>query len=360
MTGPTPTQTRTERDPDLIIARAHLRLGSLALARAELETLAGRDRLDDEGVRDLAEARWRTGDTTGAGEAASTYLEVAPDDVVALVIAAEAQADLGRPAEARRLAGRAMERADGSLDPVFAGMHRSAIWPVDPGTAVGPVGVLFDDLHPGPISADPTHARRATDRGASAAEAAPHAPLDPAIPAAIHGGPGLWDDEVSAAKVVAPVPVDGATLFHRAQIALDQGQPATAATGLILALRSAPELAPAVLDLLSGRAEPILVLVRGDAQQIVGREVEAMRDHALVASRIAELLPPESPADMAHPVVESESESESASESKSESEPESQPEATEGAEDSELATPDPEATADPGDPETSPPVQEDS
>ena len=212
MTGPPPTQTRTERDPDLIIARAHLRLGSLALARAELETLAGRDRLDDEGVRDLAEARWRTGDTTGAGEAAATYLEVAPDDIVALVIAAEAQADLGRPAEARRLAGRALERADGSLDPVFAGMHRSSIWPVDPGTAGGPVGVLFDDLHPGPIGVDPAHARRSTDRDASTAEAPTHPPLDPAIPAAIHSGPGLWDDEVATGKGAMTAPVDAATL----------------------------------------------------------------------------------------------------------------------------------------------------
>ena len=38
----------TTRDPDLILARLHLRLGSLALARAELETLAGRDALDDD------------------------------------------------------------------------------------------------------------------------------------------------------------------------------------------------------------------------------------------------------------------------------------------------------------------------
>ena len=72
---------------------------------------------------------------------------------------------------------------------------------------------------------------------------------------------------------------------------------AAAATGLILALRSAPRLAPAVLDMLSGRAEPILVLVRGDAQRIVGREAEAMRDHASAASRLAEIeAPPASPA----------------------------------------------------------------
>ena len=115
------------RDPDLILARVHLLLGSLSLARTELETLAGRGTLDDRAIRDLAEARWRTGDVIGAGEAATAWLERNPDDVLGLVIAAEAQAALGRPGEARRLAGRAMERADGSLDPLFAGMQRSAI-----------------------------------------------------------------------------------------------------------------------------------------------------------------------------------------------------------------------------------------
>ena len=40
----------------------HLRLGSLALARVELETLAGVGALDDAGPVDLAEVRWRTGD----------------------------------------------------------------------------------------------------------------------------------------------------------------------------------------------------------------------------------------------------------------------------------------------------------
>jgi hypothetical protein len=295
MTSSPPAVRRpTTRDPDLIIARAHLRLGSLGLARAELETMAGRDRLDDEGIRDLAEARWRTGDVTGAGEAAAAYLEVVPDDVVALVIAAEAQADLGRPAEARRLAGRAMDRADGSLDPVFAGMKRSAIWPVEPGSEAGPVGVLFDDLHPGPIPTGAAFDRRSTDRRSAAAEQPTHPPLDPAIPAAIDHGPGLWDlQPVDPNGTGAPITVaDADTLFHGARVALDRGQTAAAATGLILALRSAPRLAPAVLDLLSGRAEPILVLVRGDAQRIVGREAEAMRDHASAASRLAEIEAP--------------------------------------------------------------------
>jgi hypothetical protein len=290
MTSPPLERRPTTRDPDLIIARAHLRLGSLGLARAELETMAGKDRLDDEGIRDLAESRWRTGDVTGAGEAAAAYLEVVPDDVVALVIAAEAQADLGRPAEARRLAGRAMDRADGSLDPVFAGMKRSAIWPAEPGTAVGPVGVLFDDLHPGPIPTGAAFDRRASDRRASAAGPPTHPPLDPAIPAAIDHGPGLWDlQPVDPNGTGTPIrAADADTLFHGARVALDRGQTAAAATGLILALRSSPRLAPAVLDLLSGRAEPILVLVRGDAQRIVGRETEAMRDHASAASGLVD------------------------------------------------------------------------
>jgi hypothetical protein len=71
VTGAPAVAATAGRQPDLIIARVHLRLGSLGIARAELETLAGRDLLDDEAIRDLAEARWRTGDVTGAGEAAT-------------------------------------------------------------------------------------------------------------------------------------------------------------------------------------------------------------------------------------------------------------------------------------------------
>jgi tetratricopeptide (TPR) repeat protein len=271
------------RDPDLVIARIHVRLGSLGLARAELETLAGRDRLDDEGIRDLAETRWRTGDVSGAGEAAAAYLETNPDDVLALVIAAEAQADLGRPSEARRLAGRALDRAAGSLDAVFAGMPRSQIWPDDAGVEAMPAGVLFDDLHPGPLSTASLDGPSSRAWGIDFdRDEPPEAGWSPPVAA----GPSLWGDEPS---IAGDVP-DATALFHAGRVALDGGRVEDAATALILALRAAPGLAPAVLDLLGGRGETLLALVRGDAHRIVGREAEALRDHeaAALGAMIAE------------------------------------------------------------------------
>ena len=284
---PEPAESAAPRSDDLVLARTHLRLGSLGLARTELETLAGRGALDDEAIRDLAEARWRTGDIGGAGEAAAAWLERQPDDVLGLVIAAEAQAALGRPAEARRLAGRAMEAADGSLDPVFAGMQRSAIWPVEPGTSVGQTGVLFDDLHPGPRSlARPTTAAGSVAVGGSGAGVA-HEPFEPGVPD-VFGGPSLWGDDADGSDAALDDALDPAILFHRGRVALESGRISEAATGLILALRSTPGLAPAILDLLAGRSDPILVLVRGDAQRIVGHESEAMRDHAAAAGAIGD------------------------------------------------------------------------
>lgn len=275
------------RPDDLVLARLHLRLGSLGLARTELESLAGRAALDDEATRDLAEARWRTGDIGGAGEAAAAWLERQPDDILGLVIAAEAQAALGRPAEARRLAGRAMDATDGSLDPVFAGMQRSAIWPVEPGSSTGQTGVLFDDLHPGPRPlARPPTSGGAAAAGGSDGGVAPE-PFEPGVPE-VFGGPSLWGDDADGSDAALDDVLDPTILFHRGRVALEAGRTAEAATGLILALRSTPGLAPAILDLLAGRRDPILVLVRGDAQRIVGHETEAMRDHAAAAGAIGD------------------------------------------------------------------------
>ena len=271
-TAVAPVAAPRERHADLALAHVHLRLGSLGLARAELETLAGRGALDDEGLRDLAEARWRTGDPGGAGEAAGAWLETRPDDILGLVIAAEAQAAAGRPGEARRLAGRALERVDGSLDPIFAGMPRSSIWPLEPGAAAGPAGVLFDDLHPGPLPVGP---RSDDEPDTAAVDSLRAGPLD---------GPSLWGDAAPAEAAAA----DPAELVRGARASLDAGRPDDAAAGLLLALRASPSLAPAVLDLLAGRAEPILTIVRGDAARIVGHEVEAIRDHAAASATLGD------------------------------------------------------------------------
>ena len=64
--GPGGEPSVEARSAELRLARLHLRGGSYALARSELETLAGADRLDPDAVLDLAEVRWRTGDLAGA------------------------------------------------------------------------------------------------------------------------------------------------------------------------------------------------------------------------------------------------------------------------------------------------------
>ena len=83
MTAPTliapAGDVRTQaRAIELVLAHMHLRLASLALARVELETLAGLGGLDTQGLVDLAEVRWRTGDLVGAGEAAAAALPSSP------------------------------------------------------------------------------------------------------------------------------------------------------------------------------------------------------------------------------------------------------------------------------------------
>ena len=120
-----------ERPAELRLARLHLRTGSYALARVELETAAGSGTLDADAMLDLAEIRWRTDDLTGAGEAAAAYLAAGRESLIALAIAAEATAALGRPAEAGRLARRAVEIAEVPLDTLFAGIRRSDVWPAE-------------------------------------------------------------------------------------------------------------------------------------------------------------------------------------------------------------------------------------
>ena len=283
-----PAATVTERSPDLILARLHLRLGSLSLARAELETLAGKDMLDADGVLDLAEVRWRTGDITGAGEAAALVLDDDEGPVLALVIASEAAAARGRPTEARRLASKALATAaNGSIDAIFAGMPRSPAWPPDPAAPPPSPTTMFDGPHPGRGSGRSTPP---AGRGAAIAGIADPADVEP-VPSQgsdAEPGAGLWDADLaaaaeaeafSAAAVDATLPT-GDEALEIGRFALDAGDLSGAALQLALVLRIAPALAPAVIDLVGDRHEPALAFVRGDAYRLVGRELDARRAYA--------------------------------------------------------------------------------
>ena len=325
------------RHPDLVLARLHLRLGSLALARAELETLAGQDALDEDGLVDLAEARWRTGDIAGAGEAAVAALNEEEGPLLALVVAAEAAAARGRPTEARRLADKAMEAAAGTIDAIFAGMPRAGVWPPDAAAPPPSPTTMFDP--PRRLTSSLRHPKQldASSAGAAEAEAAAAAASDVAggSDAVLDDGAdaptvGLWEtadsDEDAGAlpdeaaeshaemdvdawrDVDAPTEIDaqpgtetrtqsmvdalpelpaGDLELDLGRAALEAGDTDEAAVRLGIALRVAPALAPAVLDVIAGRTERSLELVRGDAYRLVGREIEAQRAYAEAARGVA-------------------------------------------------------------------------
>ena len=266
------------RSAELLLAHAHLRLGSLALARTELETLAGMGKLDNLGLVDLAEVRWRTGDLAGAGEAAAVALRGDEEYAVALLIAAEAAASLGRPSESRRLAARAMACATGSIDAIFAGMPRSAAWPPDADEPPPTAPTLFDRTSDGPGRSELSEAP--AGRAATAVQAAPTADL------ALAPGPmtlGLWADDPPEEPGARDLP-EPALELEAGRAALVAGKFNEAVLHFGLALRVAPALAPAVLEATAGARASNLLIVRGDAYRLAGHEDEA-REAYLAAAR---------------------------------------------------------------------------
>ena len=214
-------------------------MGSLALARAELESLAGRGMLDEPALLDLAEVRWRTGDLAGAGEAANALLARDRDDPLALVIAAESVSALGRPGEARRLAARALEGIDGPLDPLFAGIPRSMVWPADAVEDPSPAGGDAGE----PLARPPVAAGAAAPR----------------------------------TQAGTPASTGAAEAFAGGQAALGAGDTAQAAVRLSVAMRLEPGYARDVLAAVGGqKVDPALALVAGDALRLLGRESEAL------------------------------------------------------------------------------------
>lgn len=265
------------RPVPLALARTHLRLGMLALARTELELLAGEHALDAAGQVDLAEARWRSGDLVAAGAAANLAIEAGEDGPVALAIASESAAALGRPNEARRLANRALERIGGPIDGLFAGMPRSAVWPADADEPPPTPGTLFHH-EPAPavkLRAGDTDPGVVAARASADAERPDRAERAPATP-------GFWDSEGADELPRNDLP-DPAGELDAARSALRAGALDEAVLRFALALRLAPALAPAILEATDGIAGPAVSVIRGDAYRQVGLEAEARRAYAAAA-----------------------------------------------------------------------------
>jgi len=274
MTAPTaaiPERARSTagRTIEQVLAHMHVRLGALALARVELETLAGLGALDTQGLVDLAEVRWRTGDLLGAGEAAAAALRTDESDPVALVVSAEAASAIGRPSEARRLATRALAAAPDAIDDIFAGMPRSGVWAPDANEPAPSAPTLFD---------------RGPEEAVEPAVPIVEEPVA-AQPAKVAAGPmtlGFWDsEEVEADDGVTPP--DPAREFEVGRQALVAGSFEEAALRFGLALRLAPALAPAVLEATEGARASGLFVVRGDAYRLAGHEAEARQAYAIAA-----------------------------------------------------------------------------
>lgn len=283
------------------LASLHLRVGMLTLALAELEDLERQGLLGGPERSMLAEARWRTGDTEGAAAAARAHLDAGGSDPVALCIAAEAAAAEGRPGEARSLMDRLGPPDAATLDALFAGMPRRAFWPSAP-SEPGEAETLFGEI--GRVAV-----REAPHRVAPPPPPPPPRRRESAVPGprdVLEAATGLWagNGEAPAADAAggeAPPAGSARPGRHRtpsleqdpvAELATAKAElgtdPARALLRLGLTLRLDPTLAPAVLDIVAMRTEPAAVLLRGDAQRLLGRHLEAEAAYAEAGSRLSE------------------------------------------------------------------------
>jgi hypothetical protein len=303
-----------EAADEIRLARLHLRVGMLSLALAELEDLEHRRLLSGGDRALLAEIRWRTGDTDGAADAARAHLDAGGDEPIALVIAAEATAADGRPGEARSLMDRLGLPDATTLDTLFAGMPRRAFWPSAPPEPTEE-DTLFGELAGGTERAAFTPPTRAAAASAALAPTRSSAISGPAevLEATSHG---LWPD---AAAATLPADVDRDTTSEApaaapasrqrqaapslqqdpvAELALAreelESHPERAFLRLALILRLDPTLAPAVLDAIVVRTEPAAAILRGDAQRLLGRHLEAEAAFASAADGLAATLEPRS------------------------------------------------------------------
>ena len=244
---------------DARLARLHLGTGLLRLARVELEELAGEGRLGADGVLDLAEARWRTGDLRGAAEAAGAWLEAGADtngtesrgraNALAHALVADGLTGRGRDDEAAPHVAAALAALAAGL-PARDGPRASAQQIAD----------VLDALFAG------------------------IAPRSDAWPAFEPGGSGAASVDVppsgEAVRVFAPY--TGAATpdpIGAADDRLVAGDDAAAAVLLILSLRATPIRAQEILQradaALAARSSAGLLLARAEALRVLGRHEDA-------------------------------------------------------------------------------------
>ncbi|HEX5589183.1 MAG TPA: hypothetical protein VFX65_02695 [Candidatus Limnocylindrales bacterium] len=278
---------------DRRLATLHLRLGAFTLARAELERLAGHGDLEPAGLADLAEARWRSGELEAAAAAAAGHLAAGGTRPIARVIAAEAAAAGGRPAEAKVHVDALGAVQTGALEQLFAGMPRRAFWPSVPTAAPGPPDATTGAA-PGTAAAGGLPAGHdrvgAGDRGAGPARGGGMPVPHPRHPGALElpgdepTMAGLWGDDAAAGWMVRtagtppPRSAEPADELATARAELSSGNAGEAARGLTrlgLVLRLDPALAAAVLDAVGPRRDVASLVLRGDACRILGRHLDA-------------------------------------------------------------------------------------
>ena len=291
----------------LRLARVHLRTGALGLARVELEKLAGLGPLDSPAMLDLAEVRWRTGDLAGAGIAATAYVAAGGGEAIGFVIAAEASSAADRPAEARRYAGRALERSHVSLETYFAGMPRRLTWPQEAGISEPPAPHIAASQ-----AAPETVATRLPRRAATRPErdrfeapvdrhAAPGVPAVPVAPPASVAPPvpvapppavpaGVPAEPLPAVPAEPPsgpeAHTEAGAEVQAGVAALQFGDVLMAGLHFGLALRLTPSAAEAVLEAIDDLHDLPLELVRGDALRLLGRAGAADKAYLSVAAEL--------------------------------------------------------------------------
>jgi hypothetical protein len=327
-----PAHVRDDPAVQVRLARVHLRTGGLTLARAEFEKLAGLGYLDAESMLDLAEVRWRTGDLARAGTAANAYLAGGGDDALGFVIAAEAASVADRPADARRYAGRALERSHVGLETYFAGIPRRLTWPHEAGIEATPAVAVVGDANetdegrlsqpeaprleaePLEVPAPRQEAPSVLLESATPPPAADARPEPTAAPDTATGQPTVPPPAVPTLPAASSVTVaapGGPDIQPESELEVRLGIAALESEDALLAglhfgvaLRLTPSAATAVLDAIGDRRGLPLELVRGDALRLLGHMGAADEAYLSVAAELRAPGPAPEPAEVEPPAPE--------------------------------------------------------